>query len=544
MAGIFISHSSSDRESALQISRHISTHGYNAIFLDFDPDLGIPAGRFWEKELYRRLRTCSALLALCTAGYVNSKWCFAEVAYARALEKSIITIRLENCELPSILADLQSIDFFADESEGYRRLWSGLHSAGLDPGRSYDWDDARTPFPGLESYDEQDAAVFGGREDEIREVIETLTRARRLSDPRFVLIRGASGVGKSSLVRAGVIPTLRTDQERWAVTAAIRPAKHVNPIAALSRALCSLVPRHEENDYLPAMDSALRQCLLSMTTVSLEEAFDAAGLPDQKYVLIVIDQLEELLAHRNPQASSDLLRFIGITANTPDSRIFILATLRSDFLAEFETRAELQPIRLREVRVLPARIDQLIQMIERPAELADIRIEQDLISLILSDTRDSLALPLVAYVLGELWTRFGRTNRFTIDNYQEVGGLAGAIARSAERAYQDVQSTSDEETLRRAFIAMVGVGDNRQLVRQVVAVRQLPEGAIRAIERFVMDRLLVSGESSGIRTVEVAHEMVFDAWHRLRTWIKDMQESLRRPTATSGRCRMGTSSVC
>src|SRR4029453_6446097 len=117
----------------------------------------------------------------------------------------------------SLLATLQVLDLTADEADGLVRLANGLRAAGLDPTNSFDWDGRGPPSPGLRAFDEPDAAVFFGRENEIREGLDTLSQQRSLGGARFLLVLGASGSGKSSLLRAGIIPRLRRNPDQWII---------------------------------------------------------------------------------------------------------------------------------------------------------------------------------------------------------------------------------------------------------------------------------------------------------------------------------------
>ncbi len=241
MASIFLSHSSQDNEVAADLSRRLKEHGYDSLFLDFDPDSGITVGRDWERELYRNLRLARAVVVLCSASSMDSRWCFVEVAQAKALGKPIFPIRISPCRVENILTDRQVIDLTAvGPDEAYRRLFDGLRAVGLDPWDSFDYDPRRPPFPGLSYFDAEDAGIYFGRDDEIRQVIETLTRMQRQGEPRLLVVVGSSGSGKSSLVRAGVLPRLRKDRSRWVIVDPFRPG--AEPTSELARSLSSAFP--------------------------------------------------------------------------------------------------------------------------------------------------------------------------------------------------------------------------------------------------------------------------------------------------------------
>ena len=130
MSSIFISHSSRDNEIAQQLERRLALQNHHSVFLDLDPELGIVAGQSWEQTLYRKLRACRAVLALCTDSYLTSHWCFAEIALARMEGKQIFALIVDpfgpDSKLPSILKEKQYIDLRSDPETGYRRLWRGL----------------------------------------------------------------------------------------------------------------------------------------------------------------------------------------------------------------------------------------------------------------------------------------------------------------------------------------------------------------------------------------------------------------------------------
>jgi hypothetical protein len=161
LASLFISHSSSDRDAAQRLAERLRAEGFAALFLDFDPDQGILAGRNWERELYAQLRKTDAVIFLASTASVASRWCVVEVCLARSLGKPVFPLRLEGDARLELLDDAQWIDL-ADGEPAFTRLRAGLRQAGLDPADSFSWDPTRRPYPGLEPFAPQDAAVFFG----------------------------------------------------------------------------------------------------------------------------------------------------------------------------------------------------------------------------------------------------------------------------------------------------------------------------------------------------------------------------------------------
>jgi conflict system STAND superfamily ATPase/TIR domain-containing protein len=154
------------------------------------------------------------VIELLSPNWLASKWCFPELVLARERGKAIFPVKVQPCEAGGVFGDIQHIDLTAEPEEGYRRLKIGLLERGFDPQDVFDWDPKRPPYPGLLAFQEEDAAIFFGRGEEILKTLETLDALRRQGREaaRFALLLGASGSGKSSLARAGVIPGSRRNR--------------------------------------------------------------------------------------------------------------------------------------------------------------------------------------------------------------------------------------------------------------------------------------------------------------------------------------------
>jgi len=222
MASVFVSHCSRDQLVTERVCERLRASGFAALFVDFDPDQGIPAGRDWERELYAQLRRTDAVIFLGTEAAVESRWCFSEVSLARALGRPVIPLRLEpEVRLP-LLDDTQWVDF-SDRDVGFERLLAGLRAAGLDPTNAHAWDPRRSPYPGLVPFAPEDAAVFFGRERETARLVELLQPTLQHGPGRFVAVVGPSGSGKSSLVCAGLLPRLCRSAKRWVLLPPLLP---------------------------------------------------------------------------------------------------------------------------------------------------------------------------------------------------------------------------------------------------------------------------------------------------------------------------------
>ena len=234
---IFISHSSEDREQSARLLAWLHRQGFVSTFLDFDKQLGIRSGADWERTLYRELSSADAVILVLTKNWFASKWCFAEFAQARALGKAIFPLIESPAGETFVSSDIQHLDLIKDREGGLQRLLSDLTQIALDTRGGFPWDASRPPYPGLLAFDEADAAIYFGRDDDIRRFIERLNARRAQGGEKLVLVLGASGSGKSSLLRAGVVPRLKRDSHNWIVLPPFRPQLH--PLDELSQVVAT-----------------------------------------------------------------------------------------------------------------------------------------------------------------------------------------------------------------------------------------------------------------------------------------------------------------
>lgn len=247
MSAIFISHSSRDNEFCIKLMAWLDDLGHRSVFLDIDGSSGIAAGYNWEQKLYQELRSCRAVIVVCTENLMGSKWCFAEITQARSLGKHIFPIKIAECEIDSVLSDSQFVDFLKlDEEEAFERLKNGLAIAGIDAEDPYDWDGSRSPYPGLLSFQEADAAIFFGRDKEIGDGLDVLNGIYRYGGSGLVMTLGASGSGKSSLIRAGIVPRLKRDPERWVVIDPFQPGD--DPFMELAKVLSAAYRKYAKSN--------------------------------------------------------------------------------------------------------------------------------------------------------------------------------------------------------------------------------------------------------------------------------------------------------
>lgn len=522
---------------AAEVKARLESEGHQSIFLDFDPADGIPAGRDWERELYQRIRSCRAMIVLCSRHSMASRWCFMEITHARALGKPLFAVRIEDCELDGVLTDHQVVDLTVDRETGFRRLFAGILAAGLDPADSFDWDGTRPPYPGLMAFQEEDAAVFFGRDEEVGQGLDLLNRVHRLDERLLVMILGASGTGKSSLLRAGILPQLRRDPGRWLVVDPFRPRE--DPArefgAVLSRAFARVGHELPSEQIVESLHHSMRD---PPAAASSREDHDAiadlcaelrrrSGRSDAQVVLVV-DQLEELLGHPERHASSRFLAALRRAIERATSPVVVIGTMRSDFLGQFQSHPVLLDLRYDPLSVGPMSRADIVQIIERPAEVAGLELGSGLAEALVSDADSADALPLLAFTLRELYERFGDDRRLELDEYRrELGGLQKVVGQAADDVVRAAGIDSEEEKLlRAAFVAMARVTEEGNYARQSARWDELPLSIHPLLERFVQARLLISRTLGEDRTVEVAHESLFRSWGHLAHWIEESAEAL------------------
>jgi hypothetical protein len=522
LSTIFISHSSDDKEIASRIRAWLDEKGHSSVFLDFDPDRGIPAGRDWEKELYAQLRACRACIVLCSEASMRSKWCFAEVTQARALGKAIFPVKVGPCEVDPLLKMPQLIDLTVGPEEGFARLGRGLEAAGLDPVHTFDWDPARPPYPGLFAFDESDAAVFCGGDDQIRDGLDALQQMARFTGTRFVLFLGASGSGKSSLLRAGLVSRLRRDPKRWIVTGPFRPQD--NPLDSLSSSLAAAFKKCDKpRDWKKIRDQLIGPHSAT-TLLELVRELRLDMHAPEAMVLLAVDQLEEVFGLTNAEDTRQFLSILRGAVETPGSPVVIAATLRSDFLDKLQTHSAVTGFGIADVLVSPIPVSKLGEIVEAPARLAGLELEPGLAQALVHDTQAADALPLLAFALRALWEKRS-DGRLTFAVYKEIGGVTGSVARAAEQLLKGV-TAGDETELRHAFLSMVRIDEQGHFVKQPAPFNSVPAQVKPLLESFVQERLLVSHAEGDSRMLEPSHDALLYKWTRLAKWIEEDQAFL------------------
>lgn len=372
------------------------------------------------------------------------------------------------------------------------------------------------PYPGLAAFHEQHARFYFGREAEVDEFLE------RLRELPCLPIVGPSGTGKSSFLHAGVIPRLCA-RERWLVLS-FRPG--ADPVAALARHV--IAADREELGARAELVQAFRAELLETPTL-LAARLATLATALRARVLLAVDQLEEAFT----QCGSDVertrfLQMLLSAADDPLDPVRVVFTVRDDFLGKIAG--------LRSLFVMQKLGEQnLRRTITEPLarcryEFDDPSIVEDLIAEV--GTAEVADLPLLQFACRTLWDgRDATARKLRRATYREMGGLAGALARHAERALAELSPT--ERRIARTVLLQLVSGTTRRTVARERLIVAGGDGAGLVLDRLISARLLVQrSQASGDRdgdgtTVEIAHESLLQTWDQLARWVDESRDERR-----------------
>ncbi|MGW0948933.1 nSTAND1 domain-containing NTPase [Streptomyces sp. NPDC002623] len=390
--------------------------------------------------------------------------------------------------LAVVRAYAEALDADAQEWEGrWREADEAAREAAAHTG------DAAPPYRGLARFEPHDSDLFFGRDALVAQLLELA------HEHRFTAVSGPSGSGKSSLLRAGLIPALRTatGTDRPAVIRVLTPGEQ---------------PAHAHADALTPKDGELNTWVL-------------------------VDQFEELFTLCRDRAERDRFLDLLLAAREPGSRLRVVVAVRGDFYGHCAQRRELaEAVSRAHLLVGPMGRDELKEVITGPATAVGLNVERALTARVIDEVTDRPgALPMVSHALLETWRRRrGRT--LTVAAYEEAGGVRGAIAATAERLYAEL-SPAQARTARRVLLRLItpgwgsprsseaesggGTADTRRPAER--AELGTGEDVSLVVERLAAARLIALNDG----TVELAHEALITGWPRLAGWIEENRERLR-----------------
>ena len=381
------------------------------------------------------------------------------------------------------------------------------------------------PYPGLRPFDESEWPLFFGRERMVDAVVTRLLRDQCL------VVHGDSGSGKSSLIRAGVLPRLRHElacaDARWRTCVALPRG---GPLGNLARELAALDGRGDEADHVLELRRLLNQGRQAPAAVA------AALLRDgQDHLCLLVDQFEELFefAQQGSQAECKLMTdFIVRMALDPPPGLYLVLTMRSEFLgacARFQGLAE--AVNARQYLLPPMSVADLLRAIREPAELFGGHVETPLAERLATDAAGLDGLPLVQHALMRLHASAGQTEgwRLTPADYPP-DGLAGLLSRHADEVTRVamVQAGADERLIEHLFRALTTVTAEGQVVRRPQPMARLAEVCgvpmpvlARVVEVFCADGVSFlttrhrNGAQAGEAWIDIGHEALVRCWAKL-----------------------------
>jgi len=542
---VFLSHSSTDKPAVEELARQLAKEGIQAWLDKWNLIPGDP----WQPALEKALadsETCAVFVG--PSGF--GPWQKEEMRAAidqRVRDSGrrfrVIPVllpgakRAERSSLPTFLAATTWVEFrdSLDDPDAFHRLVCGIRGRepGADPGQALY--EGRCPYRGLRVFDVDDAPFFFGREALVQWLLNELRPATegQLVN-RFLAIVGASGSGKSSVARAGLLPALKHDKikgsSRWPL-AICRPGP--DPLESLAVALLKAANVAQS---APALAELIAEFQKNEKTLHL---IARQSLPENvadMRLVVVVDQFEEVFTLcRNEELREALIRNLLYAAKVVQGQTLVILTMRADFYGKCAANAELAAaFSDHHVLVGPMTEEELRRAIERPTQLVGCELEAGLVDLLVQDVRRQPgALPLLQHALLELWNkREGR--RLTVKTYQEIGKLEGALQRRADATLKAF-SQDEKEFCRRTFLRLTQPGEGTEDTKRRASLQELLtlSGKSTAEEEIIQKladaSLLTTNDDLTHKDafVEVAHEALIRSWPQLRKWIDADRAGLR-----------------
>ncbi|WP_343298477.1 hypothetical protein [Streptomyces sp. SID335] len=422
--------------------------------------------------------------------------------------------------LPSLPVTLAYVRACGGDTEAWEARWRALGArlAAAEDHADEDRDTERHrgPYVGLAAFQPEDADWFFGREQLTEDLVA------RVRSRRFLAVFGASGSGKSSLLRAGLLPRVReADAPGWDV---VLFAPGARPLEACAARLAGV-----SGDSATALRTDLSTDPRALHLTALKAL---AGRSEDAELLVVVDQFEEVFTLCDD--ARERTRFITAlltAARAPNSRTRVVLGVRADFYARCARHPELvEALRDAQLLVGPMTTDELRRAISRPAARAGCTVEGALLARVIADaTGRATVLPLVSHALRETWRR-RRGNTLTLAGYEAAGGIRHALGQTAETVHAALDGRQ-RQLARALLLRLVVVGEGTEATRRRPARADLDSlggpdtgpGDVRTVLDALAGARLITLDTD---TVELTHEALLQAWPRLRHWIDEDRAGL------------------
>ena len=396
----------------------------------------------------------------------------------------------------------------------------------------------------------EDAGIFFGRDGPTIVGLDLLRGLREAASPRLVVILGASGAGKSSFLRAGLLPRLARESQHFLPLPVIRPERAVisgeaGLVASLETALSDAKHPRKRTDIRkaveagPASIAVLLQDLVKTSTTA--HGGDGAKPRNAPTIILAIDQAEELFQAEGGEEAQTFLDLLGQRVAKDDPALITLFTIRSDNYERLQEAKQLEGLRQHTLSLPPMPKGSYAEVIKGPARRLEgtkraLKIEEALVDALLADVEEGGAkdaLPLLAFTLERLYREEGGDGDLKLSEYEELGRVRGSIEAAVERALKaadhDPKIPRDREArlalLRRGFIPwLAGIDPDTGSPRRRVARRsEIPAESAPLIDLLVEQRLLATDVSkdTGEVTIEPAHEALLRRWGLLQGWLAE-----------------------
>jgi eukaryotic-like serine/threonine-protein kinase len=362
----------------------------------------------------------------------------------------------------------------------------------------------QNPYRGLLAFEAEHRAMFFGREAESRAIVE------RLKVEGFILVAGDSGVGKSSLCRAGVLAAVEEGAlgDDWSVISMVPGAR---PMTALEHALARAGSPGGARESADDLASEMRQ---------------RAGRG--RATLLFIDQLEELVTLSEPAEAGKVADFIGLIASTPLPGLRLLATVRSDFLTRVSSLSGLRPILSRSLFLLPPlTAEGLRDAIVGPAGQRGFSYQAGTVDALVAAITSPAGLPLLQFTLAELWDARDRERRLIPRRaLDELGGVEGALARHGDKVLASL--LPGQRPIARQLLTLLVTAAGTRARRTAAELVGTSEERREVLEALVRGRLVAAEDSAGEPSYELVHEALISGWRSLRDWLDDESAGIAR----------------
>ncbi|WP_037271201.1 helix-turn-helix domain-containing protein [Kibdelosporangium aridum] len=400
-------------------------------------------------------------------------------------------------QLPSLNVALAYVRACGGDEADWEQRWHEVAAETAQTDVAPEESDAESPYVGLAAFQPEDADLFHGRERLVEELAE------RMTHQRFVAVFGASGAGKSSLLRAGLMP-------RWTGPVVLfTPGPH---------------PVEETAVHIARLAGTAPGQLYTDLRTDVQNLHRAIRMAVDEDVLIVVDQFEETFTLCRDEA--ERTRFIELliaAVNSPNSRARVVLGVRADFYGHCTQHPDLVAAMAdAQVAVGPMTTDELRRAIVQPAVRAGCTVEGALLAeLVAQAAGNAGVLPLLSHALLETWRR-RKGNTLTLAAFQAAGGIDGALARTAETVYSGL-SEEQKQLVRDLFLRLTALGEGTEDTKRRITRSEVDADATDVLDVLAEARLITVADN----TMEIAHEALIRAWPRLRQWLAVDREGLR-----------------